>query len=115
MIAITGATGHLGRLVVADLIDRGNAPSEIVAAVRSPEKAAALADRGVTVRKADYDQPETLRSAFEGVERLLLISSSEVGERARTIAAIVAQSTAGATLAPPNFRRTTELISSNYF
>lgn len=81
MIAVTGATGHLGRLVVEDLIERGVAPSEIVAAVRSPEKAADLAARGVIVREADYTKPDTLETAFEGVDRLLLVSSSEVGQR----------------------------------
>lgn len=81
MIAVTGATGNLGRLVVNDLLDRGIAPSEIVAAVRSPQKAADLAERGVDVREADYTKPETLTSAFTGVDRLLLISSSAVGQR----------------------------------
>lgn len=81
MIAVTGATGNLGRLVVNDLLDRDIPPSEIVAAVRSPDKAADLAERGVEVRKADYDQPDTLDSAFEGIDQLLLISSSEVGQR----------------------------------
>ncbi len=81
MIAVTGATGNLGRLVIEHLLDRGVSPSDVVAAVRSPEKASDLADRGVEVRKADYDEPETLSSAFEGIDRLLLISSSEVGQR----------------------------------
>lgn len=81
MIAVTGATGNLGRLVVDDLLDRGVAPSDVVAAVRSPEKAADLAERGVEVREADYNEPDTLHAAFEGVDRLLLISSSAVGER----------------------------------
>ena len=81
MIAITGATGQLGRLVMDKLLETTPA-SEIVAAVRSPEKAADLAARGVVVRRADYEKPETLEAAFAGVERLLLISSSEVGRRA---------------------------------
>jgi len=81
MIAVTGATGHLGRLVVDDLLNRDISPSEIVAAVRSPEKAADLAERGVEVRTADYDEPDTLHAAFENVDRLLLISSSAVGQR----------------------------------
>ena len=81
MIAVTGATGHLGRLVIDTLLDRGIVPSNLVAAVRSPEKAADLADRGVVVREADYTKPDTLESAFTGVERLLLISSSAVGQR----------------------------------
>ena len=69
-IAITGATGHLGRLVLANLKNRVPA-SSIVALVRSPEKAA---DLGVTVRHADYDAPDTLDRALDGVETLLLIS-----------------------------------------
>ena len=81
MIAVTGATGHLGRHVIGQLLDRGVEPSDIVAAVRSPEKAADLADRGVEVREADYTKPDTLESAFTGIDRLLLISSSEVGKR----------------------------------
>lgn len=81
MIAVTGATGNLGHLVVTNLLDRGTTPSEIVAAVRSPEKASDLANRGVEVREADYTKPETLESAFEGIDQLLLVSSSAVGER----------------------------------
>lgn len=81
MIAITGATGNLGRLVVDDLLDREVSASEIVAAVRSPGDAFDLADRGVEVRKADYTEPDTLDTAFDGIDRLLLISSPAVGER----------------------------------
>ena len=80
-IAVTGATGPLGRLVVAALLARGAAPSEIVAAVRNPAKAADLAGRGVQVREADYDRPDTLAPAFVGVDRLLLISGNEIGRR----------------------------------
>lgn len=82
MIAVTGTTGHLGRLVVEELLERGVAPGEIVALARTPEKARDLAARGVKVRRADYTQPETLAAALEGVDRLLLVSSSEVGQRA---------------------------------
>lgn len=80
MIAITGATGQLGRLVINALLKKVPA-NEIIAAVRSPEKAADLQALGVTLRAADYSQPETLQSAFAGVDKLLLISSSEVGQR----------------------------------
>ena len=80
MFAITGATGQLGRLVIDELLERVPA-NQIAALVRSPDKAADLAARGVVVRHADYDKPETLASALAGVERLLLISSSEVGRR----------------------------------
>lgn len=81
MITITGATGQLGRLVIADLLDRGVVPAEITAAVRTPEKAADLAARGIRVVEADYDRPETLVPAFTGTDRLLLISGNELGRR----------------------------------
>jgi NAD(P)H dehydrogenase (quinone) len=81
MIVVTGATGHLGRLVIEQLLNRVPA-GEIVAAVRNVEKAADLAARGVDVRHADYDQPETLRAAFRGAEKVLLISANEIGKRA---------------------------------
>ncbi len=77
MIAVTGATGKLGRLVIAGLLER-IAPAEIVAAVRTPEKAADLAALGVQVREADYDKPETLRPALEGVDTALLVSGSDL-------------------------------------
>ena len=80
MIAVTGATGQLGRLVI-DALLKIVPPAEIVAAVRSPEKAADLTAKGVTVRLADYSRPETLGSALDGVDRLLLISANEVGKR----------------------------------
>jgi len=81
MIVVTGATGQLGRLVIQALLKTQPA-SEIVAAVRSPEKAADLAALGVQVRRADYNEPATLDAAFEGADKLLLISSSEIGRRA---------------------------------
>lgn len=77
-IAITGATGQLGRLVVEGLKEKV-AANEIVALARSPEKAA---DLGVETRLADYERPETLEPALQGVDTLLLISASEVGKRA---------------------------------
>jgi NAD(P)H dehydrogenase (quinone) len=80
MIAITGATGQLGRLVIQALLQTQPA-AQIVAAVRSPQKAQDLAAQGVQVRQADYTQPVTLDAAFKGVDKLLLISSSELGQR----------------------------------
>jgi NAD(P)H dehydrogenase (quinone) len=80
-IAVTGATGHLGRLVIEALIARGTAPGDIVATVRDTAKAAGLLAQGVQVREADYDRPETLAAAFAGVDRLLLISGNAVGQR----------------------------------
>lgn len=74
---ITGATGHLGKIVVSKL--KKEMPTDnIVALVRSPQKAS---DLGVEVRKADYDKPRTLDTALEGIDTLLLISASEVGKR----------------------------------
>jgi len=89
MIAITGATGQLGRLVIQQL-QKTVPAAQIVAAVRSPAKAADLAALGVQVRQADYAQPATLEAAFQGVDKLLLISSSEVGQRAPQHAAVIA-------------------------
>jgi NAD(P)H dehydrogenase (quinone) len=77
-IAITGATGHLGRLVINQLKDQVPA-LDLVALVRSLAKAS---DLGVSAREADYSKPETLDRALAGVNTLLLISSSEVGQRA---------------------------------
>jgi NAD(P)H dehydrogenase (quinone) len=81
MIAVTGATGHLGHLVVTGLLEAGVPAGEVVAVVRSPEKAADLADRGVQVRQADYADATALETALKGVDRLLLVSGSEVGQR----------------------------------
>jgi NAD(P)H dehydrogenase (quinone) len=80
MIAVTGATGQLGRLVVEGLLASQPA-SSIVAIVRDPAKASAWAARGVQVRQGDYTQPAALAQALKGVDKLLLISSSEVGQR----------------------------------
>jgi NAD(P)H dehydrogenase (quinone) len=81
MIAVTGATGHLGRLAIAQLLKLTPAAS-IVALARDPAKAADLTAKGAQVRAANYDDRATLDAALRGVERLLLISSSEVGKRA---------------------------------
>ncbi|OZC01207.1 SDR family oxidoreductase [Rubricoccus marinus] len=89
MIAITGSTGHLGRLVIAKLIDRGVPAADIVALARDTDKASDLADQGVVVREGNYDKPETLGPALDGVDTLLLISSSEVGQRARQHRAVI--------------------------
>ncbi|CAM7894495.1 SDR family oxidoreductase [Atlantibacter hermannii] len=81
MIAVTGATGHLGQLVINELLTTHNA-QDIVAIVRNPAKAQALVQKGVQVREADYGNSAALAQALQGVEKLLLISSSEVGQRA---------------------------------
>jgi NAD(P)H dehydrogenase (quinone) len=80
MIAITGATGQLGRLVIDTLLQKLPA-AEIIAIARNPAKAQAIAARGVQVRQADYTQPATLDAALKGASKLLFISSSEIGQR----------------------------------
>ena len=81
MIAITGVSGLLGRLVVEDLLQSVEAKN-LVAIVRTPSKVSDLSERGVQVRAADYNDQAALQQALAGVEKLLLISSSEVGQRA---------------------------------
>lgn len=81
MIGVTGASGQLGRLVIEALL--GDVPADqVVALVRDPAKVSDLAARGVQVRMADYNRPDTPVAALKGLDKLLLISSSEVGQRA---------------------------------
>ncbi|WP_159121910.1 SDR family oxidoreductase [Citrobacter werkmanii] len=81
MIAITGATGQLGQHVIESLLKTVPA-SQIVAIVRNPAKATALSQQGITVRQADYSDEAAFSTALQGIDKLLLISSSEVGQRA---------------------------------
>ena len=81
MIAITGATGQLGQHVIANLLNT-TAANQLVAVVRNPAKAEALSQKGVVVRQADYGDEAALTKALQGVDKLLIISSSEVGQRA---------------------------------
>jgi NAD(P)H dehydrogenase (quinone) len=76
-IAVTGATGYLGRLVIDKLKAKVSADN-IIALARTPARAAGL---GVAVREADYDRPETLDPALAGVDTLLLVASTEFGQR----------------------------------
>jgi len=87
-IAITGATGHLGRLVIDELLKHTNA-EEVVALARDTTKAADLASRGVEVRLFDYDQPQTLAPALVGADRLLLVSGNAIGQRVPQHAAVI--------------------------
>lgn len=80
MFAITGATGQLGRPTIEALLRRTPA-AQIVALVRSPDRAGDLASAGVAIRRFDYDEPDHLADALAGVERLLLISSDDLGRR----------------------------------
>ena len=81
MIAITGATGQLGQHVLENLLTTVPA-GQVVAIVRNPAKAESLSQQGVVVRQADYSDEAALTAALQGVDKLLLISSSEVGQRA---------------------------------
>lgn len=81
MIVVTGATGQLGQLVIQALLKK-TAAANIVAAVRNVEKAKDLAAMGVQVRYADYRQPASWDAALQGAEKVLLISSNEIGQRA---------------------------------
>ena len=88
MIAVTGATGQLGRLTIEALLSRVPA-SQLIALVRNPAKAQDLAAKGVALRQADYSDPASLAKALVGVKRLLLISSSELGQRAAQHQAVI--------------------------
>ncbi|HET6484735.1 MAG TPA: SDR family oxidoreductase [Actinoplanes sp.] len=77
-IVVTGATGHLGRLTIQSLLAKGVPASEIVGLGRQVDK---IADLGVTVKQVSYDDPASLRAAFEGADKVLFISGSEVGRR----------------------------------
>ncbi|WP_171167834.1 NAD(P)H-binding protein [Streptomyces sp. I05A-00742] len=87
-IVVTAATGKLGRLVVEELLAKVPA-DQVVAVVRNPAAAAGLADRGVTVRTADYNDPQSLKEAFRGGDRVLLISGNEMGRRVAQHTAVV--------------------------
>lgn len=94
-IAITGASGGLGRATV-DFVLQTVDPREVVLTTRHPELLADLAERGLQVRRVDFDDPRTLPSAFSGVDRLLLISTDAVGARLdQQRAAIAAAANAG--------------------
>jgi len=85
MIAVTGASGQLGRLVIQELLRKVPA-SRIIALARRPE---AVQDLGVQARRADYERPETLAAALAGVDKLLLVSSNEMGRRVAQHRAVI--------------------------
>jgi NAD(P)H dehydrogenase (quinone) len=94
-IAITGAAGHLGRRTAQLVLDRVP-PGEVVLVTRRPDAIADLADAGASVRRGDFDEPDSLPAAFAGVDRLLLISTDVLGNRvAQHTAAIDAAVAAG--------------------
>lgn len=75
-ILVTAVSGPYGRLVVESLLERGAAPHEIVATARDASKIADLAERGIRTAVLDYDRPDTIAAALEGVDRVLLVSGS---------------------------------------
>jgi NAD(P)H dehydrogenase (quinone) len=79
-IVVTGASGQLGRLVAHQLLDR-TADDEVILVTRRPHALADLAERGAEVRYGDFDEPESLPEAFAGGERMLLISTNNIGGR----------------------------------
>src|SRR5690554_3117002 len=79
MIAITGATGHLGRAVTTALMTHVS-PAAIALGAREPSKLADEAKRGCRVVKADYDQPEHLDALFAGASVALLISGTAAND-----------------------------------
>jgi NAD(P)H dehydrogenase (quinone) len=88
-IVITGATGQLGRLVIADLLAAGVPADRITAVARNAEKAADLAAQGVKIAVADYDEPASFAGVFGAGDRVLLISGSEPGRRIPQHAAVI--------------------------
>ncbi|WP_030902477.1 SDR family oxidoreductase [Streptomyces sp. NRRL F-5126] len=88
-IVITGATGQLGRLVVADLLAAGVPSGDITAVARSEGKAEDLAAAGVRVRVADYDDPGSFKPVIGQGDRVLLISGTDIGRRAGQHAAVI--------------------------
>lgn len=77
-IAVTGASGHLGRLVVEQLLAKGD---KAIAIARTPDRVNDLAAKGAEVRQGDYEDPASLDKAFAGVDKVLLVSGSELGRR----------------------------------
>jgi NAD(P)H dehydrogenase (quinone) len=81
MILITGATGHLGKATIEFLLQKGFPAAGIAALIRDEAKAASLANKGIQLRKGDYDNYASLLAAFAGVEKLLLISGNDIANR----------------------------------
>ncbi len=81
MILVTGATGHLGTAVISSLLAKGISGSNIAALVRDEKKAADLKDQGIQIKVGNYQDFESLKNALQGVDKLLLVSSSDMNDR----------------------------------
>ena len=100
-ILVTGASGQLGRLVLDNLLASGKvAPADIIATTRNVEKLSDYAAKGVSVRAADFDNPASLDTAFAGADKILIISTDELGVPGKRLAqhkvAVAAAQKAGA-------------------
>ncbi|MDF1635211.1 SDR family oxidoreductase [Mycoplana sp. MJR14] len=100
-ILITGASGQLGRIVLDQVLASGKvAPASVIATSRDPSKLAAYAEKGVQVRKVDFDDPAALPAAFAGADRILIVSTDALGEPGKRLAqhkaAVEAAASAGA-------------------
>ena len=82
MIVVTGATGKLGSAIVRHLLNRISA-SEVVVSVRNPDATKDFVAKGLTVRRGDYDDPDSLFKAFAGADQLLLVSASGIAFQSR--------------------------------
>jgi len=117
MIGLTAATGRLGRLVIAELLQRVP-PDRVVARARDPNEASDLAAQGITVRLAHYDDPARLDAALRGIQRLLLISGSEVGRRVQQHRNVIATAVRASSFSPtrasstPTVRRSASWLTS---
>jgi NAD(P)H dehydrogenase (quinone) len=81
MILITGATGHFGTAAIHKLLEKGIAASDIIAFVRDENKAADLKAKGIQIKVGDYHNYDSLKEASKGVDKLLLVSSSDLKDR----------------------------------
>jgi NAD(P)H dehydrogenase (quinone) len=77
-LLVSGASGHVGGGVVQELLDRGVAPSRLVVTTRTPDRLHEFAERGVEVRQADLNDPDSLSEAFAGADRVLIIPTVDV-------------------------------------
>ncbi len=81
IITVTGANGHLGRLVVQHLLKKGLKPVNLRVSVRDVTKSADLRAQGIDVRHGDFNDFTSVRDAFAGSDSVLLISTDKVGSR----------------------------------
>src|SRR5690606_11762852 len=92
-LLVTGAAGHLGRLAVAELLDRG--ATRVVPGTRDPAQVADLAARGVEVRRLDFDDAASMQSGFAGIDRALVISTVAPNRTEQQTNAVAAARAAG--------------------